>query len=69
MVQLASGPLTLSRQDWETLNIILRRIEDSLAVIEGVRGEFTRRRWTHTDNAIYYTDANGQILHGFGSGF
>lgn len=67
MVQLASGTLVLTSYDWETLNVILRRIQDSLEVIEGTRGEFTRRRWTHTDTAIYYKDANGQILHGFGS--
>ena len=67
MVQLASGSLALARDDWETLRVLLGRIQDSIEVIEGVRGEFTRRRWTHTDNAIYYTDANGQILHGFGN--
>jgi len=67
VVQLASGSLALAREDWETLRVLLGRIQESLEVIEGVRGEFTRRRWTHTDDSIYYTDANGQILHGFGN--
>ena len=60
------GLLELPKLELLILNDTLRRIQESLDFIEGVRGDFIRGRWTFKEKALEYKDANGTVIHGFG---
>jgi len=64
---MTHGILTIPDLNLTQINDALKRIQDALDTIEGVRGTWTRGRWTFESNRIKYTDTNGTVLHGFGS--
>jgi len=64
---MTHGVLTMSQMELALLNDRLRRIQEALDGIEGIRGNFTRKRWTFKDDALQYADSNGTVLHGFGN--
>jgi len=61
------GILEVPKLELLIVNDTLRRIQESLDFIEGVKGDFTRERWTMKEKAIEYADENGTVLHGFGA--
>jgi len=65
---MSHGILTITKIDETQIKDNLRRIQEALDEIEGIRGEFSRGRWTFNADGITieYRDANDQLLHGFG---
>ena len=50
----------------EAINTVLRRLQDRLDEIEGLRGEIQVYDVVNTNTGSKHTDENGTIIHGFG---
>ena len=64
---MTHGILTIPDTSLTQLNDVLKRVQEALDTIEGVRGTWTRGRWNFASDGIKYTDTNGTVLHGFGN--
>jgi len=64
---MTHGTLLVRDISLAQVNDALRRIQETLDAVEGIRGNFTRKRWTFKDDALQYADSNGTVLHGFGN--
>lgn len=49
------------------LNELLRKIQDRLDAIEGVRGDYSNGRWTIANQYVKYADVDDEVLHAFGN--
>lgn len=61
MANQSKGPLQIVRLDLEELNDVLRRIQDELDSLNGLRGGH------NVFGAFRYKDGSGQVLHSWGS--
>jgi len=65
---LTDIPLMIWEVNLAQINDVLRRIQDELDTIKGLRGDQSLYAdKVYQSATVKYKDANGEVLHGFGS--
>lgn len=59
--------LQVDQLDLEALNDVLRRIQDRLDKLEGLRGQIESLAVVNSNAGVSVTDENGTVIHGFGN--